>query len=367
MVKNFLARIMTLRNFSCIINVSDEYLTEDAWIVSVSDDDQAGWNGYSSAAFSLLLFFIGILWNGFVLITILWKRLLTSPIVILMFNLSVTNMMVCVFILPFIIVSGFYQEFMFGLTDKVRCGVCTLGIANVLLLFNSILTLSIMSMERFLYLKLPIKYHLVINNKRTIVIICIGWICSILISLPPLFGFGSVNFAYVVSTCVPLFVGHSHLLPNFYYAVFATGTGLIAFLVLIVMYIWIVIIARKHFLKKEAKITRNSEDNIDLNESYRNGRNSTKVYKNRQLLMMKLFVFIVTANILLWLPLFFLAIFGGIFGSHRIPTVVYSIAYFSLLSGIVIHPAIQTSLISELRMVVVMVWLKLNTLFVNMR
>ncbi len=107
---------MNLRNFSCIINVSDEYLTEDAWIVPVSKDYHAGWNRYSSAAFSLLLFFIGIFWNGFVLITILWKKLLRSPIVILMVNLSVTNMMVCVFILPFIIVSGFYQEFMFGST-----------------------------------------------------------------------------------------------------------------------------------------------------------------------------------------------------------------------------------------------------------
>ncbi len=127
------------------------------------------------------------------------------------------------------------------------------------------------------------------------------------------------------------FVGHSHLLPNFYYAVFATATGLIAFLVLIVMYIWIVIIAWKHILKKEAKIMRNSVDKIDSNESYRNGRNSTIVYKNRQLQMVKLFVFIVTANTLLWLPLFFLAIFGGILGSHRIPTVVYSIGYFTSL------------------------------------
>ncbi len=127
-------------------------------------------------------------------------------------------------------------------------------------------------------------------------------------------------------------MGHSHLLPNFYYAVFATGTGLIAFLVLIVMYIWIVIIAIKHILKKEAKIMRKSVDNIDSNESYRNGRNSTIVYKNRQLQMMKLLiVFIVTANTLLWLPLFFLAIFGGILGSHRIPTVVYSIGYFTSL------------------------------------
>ncbi len=173
----------------------------------------------------------------------------------------------------------------------------TIGIVNVLLPFNSILTLCFMSMERFLYLKLPIRYHLVINNKRTIVMICIGWICSILISLPPLFGFGSVNFAYVVLTCVPLFIGYSHLLPNFYYAILATGTGLIAFLVLIVMYIWIVIIARKFILKKEAKIMRNSEDNIDSNKSYSNGRNSTKVYKNRQLQMLKVFVFIITANI----------------------------------------------------------------------
>ncbi len=64
---------------------------------------------------------------------------------------------------------------------------------------------------------------------------------------------------------------------------------------------------------------------------------------------------------------FALAIFGGILGSDRIPTVVYSIGYYSVLSGTVIHPAIQTSLIFELRMVVVTLWLKLNTLFVNIR
>ena len=112
---------------------------------------------------------------------------------------------------------------------------------------------------------------------------------------------------------------------------------------------------------------RDSEDNNDSNKSYSNGRNSTKVYKNRQLQMMKVFVFIITANILLWLHLLILAIFGGILGSDRIPTVVYSIGYFSVLSGTVIHPAIQTSLIFELRMVVVTLWLKLNTLFVKIR
>ncbi len=124
---------------------------------------------------------------------------------------------------------------------------------------------------------------------------------------------------------------------------------------------------QKIYSQKESKIMRNSEDNVDSIESYRNWRNSTKVYKIRMLQMMKLFEFIITANILLWIPSFFLAICCGILGNLRIHTVVYSIAYFSLLSGIVIHPAIQTSLISELRMIVVMVWLKLNTLFMKMR
>ena len=341
---------MSFRNFSCIVDVSDDSLTESAWTVAVQDDNQAIWNGYTSAAYGLLLLLLGTPWNIFVIVTVLCKGLVRTPIVILMLNLTITNLMVCVFVLPFVIIAGSTQDFIFGSTDYTRCQVCALGVANIILPYNSIFTLCLMSADRFLYLKKPMQYSSLVTNRRMLDIIFITWTFLTVLSIPPFFGFGSINFAHVVLSCAPFSVGTSHLLPNFYYAIFLTTSGLIPFSVLIVMYIWIAVIAQKHILRRAAHIERNSIENLSSNASSDTSDNS-QTYKCRQFQMIRLFLMIVSINILLWIPLLFLAITGAILGPNRIPTVLYSITYFSNITGIVIHPALQTLLIYELRKV----------------
>jgi len=336
-------------NFSCIVNVSEDSLTDSAWIVSIANDIQSEWNGYSSASFSLLLFLLGTPWNLYVILATTYKKLLfMSPILILMFNLALTNLLICIFVLPFAIISGFSQEYIFGSTDEVRCRVCSLGFTSVALPFNALLTLTLMSVERFLYLKKPLKYQKIVTIRNTLIAIFVAWVISILVSLPPFFGFGSINFSYVVVSCVPLLVGSSHLLPNYYYTVLISCVGFIFFIIIMVTYVWILVIARKNLLRREKHLTRFSSENISSVDS-RNSNNVSRSHKPQQLQMIRLFLLLFLANIVTWIPLLVAAILGAAIGPFRIPAVVYSMSWYSFIVGIVIHPILQSALIYELR------------------
>ena len=347
-LESIILHTMSIRNFSCIVNVSGDSLTSVAWIVSVTDDNQSEWNGYSSASFAFILFLLGAPCNLYVILATVFKKLLrNSPIIILMFNLAFTNLLICVLVLPFAIISGFAQEFKFGSTDVVRCGVCSLGFTSVALPYSALLTMTLMSVERFLYLRKPLQYHKIVTVKRTLIAIFVAWLISILVSLPPFFGVGSITFSYVVVSCVPLVVGSSHLLPNFYYAVLVASVGFIFLMVIITMYIWIIVIARKYVLRREKHLLRFSTDNVSSGDSSEACK--VREHKAKQLQMIRLFLLIISANIITWIPLLVAAILGAAVGPFRIPAVVYSMAWYSFIVGIVIHPILQSTLIYELR------------------
>ncbi len=123
-----------------------------------------------------------------------------------MLNLTLTNLLLCIFVMPFHIISGFAGEYVFGSSDYVRCCVCQTGLLNTVLLAVSVHTVSLMSVDRFIYLKRPILYSSIVTPKRMTVAIALVWCICIAISIPPLFGFGTILFSYTVVSCVVLFV-----------------------------------------------------------------------------------------------------------------------------------------------------------------
>ena len=147
---------MSNYTFSCFVNVSDSSVTDQWLIVRHPNDldfDTTG-NGYAVSAILLLLFLTSVPWNLLVIGVILCKKKLCSqPTILLMLNLSITNLLLALLIMPFSIVSGIKGEYVFGETDLVRCRVCQIGIAVVTLPWISIHTLCLMAIDRFIYLK----------------------------------------------------------------------------------------------------------------------------------------------------------------------------------------------------------------------
>ena len=210
-------------------------------------------NGYWCATAALFILLCGMPLNVFVIGTILWKRLYKSASVIPMLNLAISNLLVCLLILPFVVVSGYSSEFVFGSSDYVRCIFCSIGSVNAILPIVSIYTLALMSVGRLVYLNKPLHYNSIITPARVLTYLAIVWAVSIVIALPPYFGFGSITFSYDISTCVPRIRGETYLAPNVYYLMLLVPIALVPMAVLFIMYTWIVCIACQYILKNPKK------------------------------------------------------------------------------------------------------------------
>ena len=343
---------MSLVNFSCLRNVSQESITDIGWLVDHPDDpnfDLQG-NGYATSVIVSLFFLIGVPWNLFVIITIVRKKLYSNPAIMLLLNLAITNLLLDLLVMPFNIITGFSGEYLFGSSDAVRCRVCQTGIFLILLPWVSMHTLSLMSVDRFIFLKWPLDYNLTINPRRLLIAVAIVWILCTVISLPPLFGFGEIKFSFTVATCVPQLVGRTHIAPNYYYILFLLAEAFLPLISLIVMYIWVVCIVRKSIVMNSQRSLINRTDTKgDLREEVRTSITSER--RNVQLRLVRVFVVIFTANLLTWLPMAILAVTSAAIGSGSTPTVMFTIVYLSFLSQTVIHPILEACLIRELRVI----------------
>ena len=340
----FLSRQYLIMNLSCLLDVSTNSLTPFRWTTAIEEDSSGLPNGYFCAAIVFLYLLLGTPWNSFVILIILLKRLYKeSPSIILLLNLVVSNFLVCVTVFPFIIATGFSGEFIFGSIDAIRCGVCWLGALNVTLPLLPFMTLA---------LKKPFVYNTIVTPKRVLIANVLVWIVSIGISIPPFFGFGTIQFTYVVSSCAPFVVGNSPLVPNFYYAMLIAVVAFIPMVTLIVMYVWIVCLTRKHLLRK-AEYYIAACTSCTLEQAT---RQADKENMRKQFRMVQLVGAIFTANLVTWVPMFVLAVTGAITGVGQIPTVVFSIAYLAFLSEIVNHPVLEAMLIREIRDVMIKFW-----------
>ena len=108
-------------------------------------------SGLVTAVFLLLFLVIGLPWNLLVIVTIVKQKLYTQPTIILLLSLVVTDLFMLVFHLPLVMVTGYSGEYVFGSSDSVRCSVCSnTGFVSVLCSVNSIFTIALMSIDRFM-------------------------------------------------------------------------------------------------------------------------------------------------------------------------------------------------------------------------
>ena len=333
--------------FSCFVNVSDSSLSDFGWLVRdpVDPDFDTAGNGYATAAIVVLLFLLAVPWNTFVIASIIKKNLYTQPIIMLLLNLTITNLLLALLVMPFVIVSGIRGEYIFGKTDQERCFVCQIGVLNIILPWVSVHTLALMSLDRFLYLKKPLTYTSIVTPKRTIAVIVAVWALCIVLAVPTLFGFGEIRFSFAVATCVPLMVGSTPIAPNYYYIAIMTIEALIPIVTLFVLYVWIVYIVRSSLtrrLKRSMGLASKSQNNE------RSKKASTTEYRRSQVRLVWLFGSIFTGNIVTWLPMVGLAVSAAVLGAGKIPTPAYSIAYLSFLSETVIHPILEACLIRDI-------------------
>ena len=332
---------------SCFVNVSDSSLSEFTWILDSPLDpnfDNIA-NGYAIATILILFMLVGLPWNLWVLSVILHKSLYSQPIVMLMLNLTITNLLLIIMVMPFVIVTGYASEFIFGSSDSVRCRVCQIGVVNIILPNVSVHTLSLMSIDRLLYLKKPFSYKNIVTPKRMLAAIAFIWLLCIVIGSPPLFGFGTILFSFTVASCVPIFVGESPLAPNIYYVLAGFGEVIFPLIILFVAYIWILCITRKNLFRKLQRNLHLSREDLDNGDHY--GKKAlSSAYNRDQFRLVQIFGAIFIANVITWFPMITLSVVVAIQGEGH--TLLYTIAYLSFLSETMIHPIIEARMIKDI-------------------
>ena len=129
------------------------------------------------------------------------KKIYKQPAHILLLSLSLSDSVLLLIYVPQGVVTGFAGEFVFGSSDDLRCKVCRIGIITTWFAIMSLYTISLMSLDHFLFIYIPLRYQRTITLRRMTAAVIIVWICCTIISVLPIFGLGQIDFTRELSSC----------------------------------------------------------------------------------------------------------------------------------------------------------------------
>ena len=278
-------------------------------------------------------------------------KLLKHPGNLFLFNLALADLLISVTVMMFSFVAQAAKEFVFGATDVVRCQVCDLaGWSLTFLIFMTFHLLAALSIDRFILLSRPLRYKKIMTFWRAMIIVVIIWIISLVMSVPPFFGFGQIEFNRQYGSCLPRFTGNNldSNIPNIYYVVFGVVEALIPISIIAFTNVFTYRLVHK-FLKRNIKRKRTFR-NPQQREA--NSEEERK-HKQQQQQLVRVFGALCIANCVAWTPVIVVVLVTGIFMSFvmasQIPNGVYVFGWICYLSNPVIHPIIESFFVKDLR------------------
>ena len=338
--------------FSCSdANLSRNSVNEEYWENSTLSDDFSA-NSTATAVIMLIFLLVGLPANTIIIISIIYQRLYKETTHILLLNLAISDLLFCLLVMPFvmIIVAGFAGGYIFGDSDYVRCQVCKSSLTFTALTLFSVYILGLMSIDRFIFIKFPLRYNRYVTVCRVIFVVIILWLLSILVAILPLFGIGDINFSNALSACNVDYLGESELLgQDIYYAIMVVGMALIPVIIIIVLNICIACIAGRHI--KNIYKTRKSFGNVGDLKTY-NNKLRTNVRKKRnkkQLALIRVFGAIVAANFIVWIPVSTIATVFLVVDRKDIPLGIVTFTFNAFVLHSVLHPIIEGCFIPEIK------------------
>jgi len=313
----------------------------DTWSTDTRDST------LTTAVITMCIILVGVPSNLLILASILRRGLYRQPTYILLLNLTATNLSICLLSLPFTVIAGFAGSFVFGSTDRQKCRACQFS-AFCLFLFGllAIHLLSLLSLDRFLFIKWSIKYHQLVTCRRTIVACTSCWLLCTLLSLPPLFGFGDILFDLRVAVCSVHPNGENKVTKNIYYFFLVALEMCIPLGLLVLTNFWIVCIIQKQMRKIYSRRRKHEDTKESFSLKIKARIKSSKSQKQIQLF--KVFGAIMLANIITWIP-FFVRVIGMAVSGDIFSKWFHVLIYITIVSFTFIHPIIEARLIPELR------------------
>ena len=341
-------------NFSCSDpDINHELATDYVWKIKVEGPHHQP-SIVALAVIQLIYVLIGVPWNAIVFTVILIKRLFKEPTYILLLNMIFADLLVLL-ILPFNISSAIPKEFLIGDSDFARCQACHAIVITTIILTNvSLFSLALLSVERLIYIKWPFIYQNIISIKSVVLILAVTWLICIVISLPPVFGFGEIKFANPIGSCSLILTGRNRVSLNIIYTMVLLVVLSVPLVATFVADIWLLVIVCKGLRTRYTR-TRESTRNAP-NQSHMERKNSeAKVkggYQIKQLRLVQVFGIIFAANIITWIPTIFISLISLIIGANNISIWWFSFVYIIYVSQPAIHPMLETCLLGKARRII---------------
>ncbi|KAM3911611.1 pinopsin-like [Leptodactylus fuscus] len=178
--------------------------------VSLGDSRDSSVAGLSRTAHNVVavclgcILVLGSLYNFLVLLIFVKFQAVRTPINMILLNISVSDLLVCVFGTPFSFAASVSGGWLIG-----QQGCKWYGFCNSLFGIVSLVSLSMLSYERYLTV---LRYAKVDASNYKNAWICIGgsWLYSLIWTIPPLFGWSSYGLESSGTTCSVVWHSKSH-------------------------------------------------------------------------------------------------------------------------------------------------------------
>ncbi|KAM6972289.1 alpha-1A adrenergic receptor [Aplochiton taeniatus] len=300
--------------------------------------------------FLALFILVAIVGNILVILSVVCNRHLHTVTNFFIVNLAMADLLLSIMVLPFSASLEVLGCWVFG---RVFCNIW--AAVDVLCCTASILSLCIISIDRYIGVKYCLKYPTIMTEKKAGVILVIVWVSSMVISIGPLLGWKEPP---------PLDDSICSITEEPGYALFSSLFSFyLPLMVILIMYFRVYVVARRTTKSLEAGVKRERNKSMEVvlrihyrsvPEDARPSSSKSKSHPFRSSLSVRLMKFsrekkaaktlaiVVGMFILCWLPFFFVLPLGSFFPalkpSKKMFKVIFWLGYFNSCINPVIYP-----------------------------
>ncbi|KAL3043103.1 hypothetical protein OYC64_020923 [Pagothenia borchgrevinki] len=291
---------------------------------------------------SFILF--AIVGNILVILAVVCNRNLRTPTNYFIINLALADLLLGSTVLPVSASLEILDHWVFG---RVFCDVW--AALDVLCCSASILSLCLISIDRFVGVSRPLQYRCIVTETRALLGMLGVWILAAVISVGPLFGWKQPP-AQDSSVCL--------ITEEPFYALFSSlGSFYFPLFIILFMYFRVYVVAKRTTRNLEAGVMQERQagsQELTLRIHCRNQNQSQNQDPGRSALSLKLMKFsrekkaaktlgvVVGMFVLCWLPFFLALPLGSFISSLRPPEtffkVIFWLGYFNSCLNPIIYP-----------------------------
>ncbi|KAJ7305159.1 hypothetical protein JRQ81_011056 [Phrynocephalus forsythii] len=290
----------------------------------------------------LILF--GVLGNILVILSVACHKHLQSVTHYYIINLAVADLLLTSIVLPFSAIFDILGYWVFG---RIFCNIW--AAVDVLCCTASIMSLCVISIDRYIGVSYPLRYPAIVTEKRGVLALLCVWALSLVISIGPLFGWKQK--APEDERICQINTDPSYVLFS------ALGSFYLPLVIILVMYCRVYVVAKKESkgLSCGRKTEKSHSEEVTLRIHCKNASEnpgSTPSTKHKSHFSVRLLKFsrekkaakslgiVVGCFILCWLPFFLIMPIGSFFPESKPSETIFKIAFWLGYLNSCINPII---------------------------